>query len=134
MARPIMKIKQAFYLSEYQYWAIQYLITMNPNRNVSEIIEEAIKFSVHHLNNHDEPPRKMAVPEKGIKQYAYVTRETHRAWGLVKYNRGLHGWGMTDIARYGLRHTLSIYKERYPDLRKIKEKYGNKETDIKELS
>jgi len=117
------KIGRNYMLSLYDYWALQYLMTVNTNRTASDLIEEAVKAGVRYINENDTAFRKVKIPEKTLLQYAYITRETNAAWGLVKIKKHLDGWGAVDIVRYGLRKTLPSYEERFPVLRKLKEKY-----------
>jgi len=116
------KLKMSFYLSRTQYWCIQYLIIVT-NRNASEIIDEAIKYSIRYLNETRTNPRRPKLPTKSVRQTANIPRETAIAAGLVKINKEFFGWSNTDFVRYGLTHTLASYKERYPVMRKIENKY-----------
>lgn len=116
------KLRMAYYLSPDQYWSIEYLSIVT-NRSASEIVEEAIKYAVKYLNKGVTKPRKLRVPDKKVRLDTHITRDTIIAVSLVKINENLLGWSNTDFCRYGLRHTLASYAERYPELKKILNKY-----------
>jgi len=125
MPREKSKTHQAFYLTEYQYWAMQYLMTIS-HRSATELVEEALKYAIRYINETETNPAKPAKPKTKCRQDVYITRDTKTAMGLLKINKRLDGWSATDFARYGLRHTLGSYAERYPDMRKIKETHEDK--------
>lgn len=112
----------AFYLSRSQYWCIEYIAVVT-NRTASEIIEEAIKYSVRHINEGNTNPRKPRIPVNRSRKDAHITRDTMIAVSLVKINENLFSWSNTDFCRYGLSHTLASYASRYPELNKIRNKY-----------
>lgn len=116
------KIKLSLYLSPANYWCVQYIKALT-NRNASEVIEEAVKYTIRRINDGDPELRKPKVPQNPVRQNVYLTRDTFIAAGTIKIDKEMFGWSNTDFARYGLRHTLASYMTRYPEMKKIVNMY-----------
>lgn len=123
MANKSAKIRKALYISKAQYWCIQYLKAVT-NKNASEIAELGLKHCLKHIGKDKGKARKPKLPENRIRLDLHITLETIKALELLRVNLEMFDWSQNDFGRYGLKHILSDYKQRFPEMEKILRRYS----------
>jgi short subunit dehydrogenase-like uncharacterized protein len=122
MINKIEKVRKALYISKAQYWCIQYLKAVT-NKNASKIVEAGLKHSLKRIGKEKGKARKPKMPAERIRLDLQITKETIKALETLRVSQDLLEWSYNDFGRYGLKHILPEYKQRFPEMEKILNKY-----------
>ena len=109
-------------ISKAQFWCLEYLETIQ-SESASDILNEALEFAIKNINRPEVYLEKPGPPEKPIKRWFRINRETRVAFEIARINRELYDWCIADFMRWGLYHVLAKYAVRFPEMEKIIERF-----------